>query len=61
MNHVQPRESGLPGNEQVRWEIHSFLKALDSYPERFAKEPGITFEQHLCSLVSTAHEPRRRD
>jgi hypothetical protein len=61
MTNVQPRESLLLGNRQVRSEIRSFLEALDSYPERFAEEPGITFEQHLCNLVSAGtREPRRR-
>ena len=61
MTNVQPRESLLSGNRQVRSEIRSFLEALHSYPERFAEEPGITFEQHLCNLVSGGtREPRRR-
>lgn len=61
MGHVQPREGLLLGKEQVRSEIRSFLEALDSYPARFAEEPAITFEQHLCNLVSRGtREPRRR-
>lgn len=61
MNHVQPREMGLLGNQQVLREIRTFLKALDSYPESFAQEPGITFEQHLFRVVTNANPPRRRD
>ena len=61
MNNVQRRESLLSGNKQVRSEIRRFLEALNSYPERFAEEPGITFEQHLCNLVSGGtREPHRR-
>ena len=61
MTNVQPRESLLSGNKQVRSEIRSFMEALDSYPERFAEEPGITFEQHLYNRVSPGtREPRRR-
>jgi len=61
MINVQRRESLLSGNKQVRSEIRRFLEALNSYPERFAEEPGITFEQHLCNLVSAGvREPRRR-
>ena len=52
MSHVQPRESVTPRNQQVRVEIQSFLHALDSYPELFARNPNISFEQYLCSLVS---------
>jgi len=42
------------GNEQVSIEISAYLQALDSYPARFAKNPGITFEEHCSSLVETA-------
>ena len=37
-------------DEQVRSEIQSFLQALDSYPDRFSREPKISFEQHRRSL-----------
>lgn len=45
------------GNEQARREIQSFLKALNSYPERFAKDPDVTFEQYCASLIV----PERRE
>ena len=32
--------------------IKSFLSALASYPERFALEPDLSFEQHLFQLVA---------
>jgi hypothetical protein len=60
MSNVRPCANLLAGNKQVQSEIRNFLEALDSYPERFAEEPGITFEQHLCNLVCAAREPRRR-
>ena len=51
----------LQGNEQVRREIQSFLRALDSYPKRFSKDPDITFEEHRSSLaVLIPADPRRR-
>jgi len=50
----------LSGNEQVRREIQSFLRALHSYPERFSKDPGITFEEYCSSLVALQTDPRRR-
>lgn len=51
----------MSANEQVRIEIQSFLLALDSYPERFAQSPGISFEEHRSSLVeAAAPAPRRR-
>lgn len=57
--HVQPREIAPPRNKQVEGEIRSFLRALDSYPARVAKEPRISFQQHLCSLVAPAGDDRR--
>jgi hypothetical protein len=41
----------LSNDEQVRIEIQTFLLALDSYPDRFSKDPKITFEKHCSSLV----------
>jgi hypothetical protein len=41
----------MSGNEQVRVEIEAFLQALNSYPERFAANPHITFEEHRASLM----------
>jgi hypothetical protein len=49
---IQPSKCVQPANERVRWEMQSFLEALDSYPDRFAREPQVSFEQHLCSLVA---------
>jgi hypothetical protein len=38
-------------------EIDSFLRALSSYPDRFAREPYLSFQQHLSSIVTAAHPP----
>jgi len=53
VNHVQPREDATPTNERARLEIDNFLRALGSYPDRFAKEPDLSFEQHLCRFLTT--------
>ena len=37
--------------EQVQQEIEKFLHALDSYPASVAKNPRLTFRQHLCGIV----------
>ena len=51
----------MSGNEQVRREIQRFMQALRSYPERFARNPRLTFEEYCSGLVQTAKaEPRRR-
>lgn len=49
----------------VQQEIDSFLRALSSYPDRFAHKPHLSFQQHLSSIVSATHphdvtEDRRR-
>lgn len=49
----------LAENELVRIEMRSFLKALASYPECFAINPQITFEQHRTSLVSPGTDSAR--
>ncbi|MBZ5719063.1 MAG: hypothetical protein LAO03_01660 [Acidobacteriia bacterium] len=40
---------------QVQQEIETFLNALSSYPERFARDPYVSFEQHLFSIVASSH------
>lgn len=59
-HHVQPRESVLHRNEQVSEEIEKFFRAVDSYPDRVAKEPSISFRRHLCSLFATSRDGKRR-
>lgn len=36
----------MSGNEQVRREMQAFLEAIQSYPARYAANPGLTFEEH---------------
>lgn len=48
------KESRMSGNERVLEEIKTFLKALDSYPARFAANPEVTFEEHRASLLAFA-------
>jgi len=38
--------------QAVQQEIENFLQALSSYPEHFAHDPYLTFEQHLCSIMA---------
>jgi hypothetical protein len=54
MNRAVMEENPLFGNEQVRIEIRIFLQALDSYPQRYARNPGITFEKYCGGLVQSA-------
>jgi hypothetical protein len=53
--------SAVSVNKQVRSEIENFLEALYSYPDQFARNPKITFEQYCSGLLRAANtEPRRR-
>jgi hypothetical protein len=42
-------------------EIQNFLRAVDSYPARVAKEPRVTFRQHLCSIFAAPGERKGND
>ncbi len=51
----------------VQQEIDNFLRALSSYPDRFAHEPYLSFQQHLSRVLAATHslgthtdEARRR-
>jgi hypothetical protein len=37
---------------EVRREIETFFEALSSYPDRFARNPYLSFEQHLFSIAA---------
>jgi len=38
---------------EVQHEIKSFLSALVSYPDRFARDPHLSFEKYLFRLAAT--------
>ncbi len=52
------RVSDPARESEVQQEIESFLRAIRSYPDRFAREPYLSFQQHLSSIVTTTHSPR---
>ena len=41
----------MRANQEAHQEMQNFLKALDSYPERFARNPGVSFAEHHSSLM----------
>jgi hypothetical protein len=43
--------SAVDDNARPR-EIERFLRALSSYPDRFAREPHLSFQQHFSSIVT---------
>jgi hypothetical protein len=64
----RPATAGLSDaarEREVRQEIENFLNALSSYPDRFARDPYISFEEHLFIVtaenqVSAVGDDRRR-
>lgn len=58
--HIHPGEiAARSAQEQVQKEIESFLQAVDSYPAQVAKEPRVSFRQHLCSIFSARNHAVR--
>ena len=46
---------------EVQEEIQNFLRAVNSYPARVAKEPRLTFQQHLSSIFAAGTENVKAD
>ena len=38
---------------EVQREIDKFLLALQSYPQRFADDPALSFEEYLYSVIAS--------
>ncbi len=55
---IQPTIA-TPRSVRVQQEIQNFLQALDSYPARVAREPRLSFHQHLCSVFASTRDSRR--
>lgn len=51
-DHADP----LEGHQE---EIDNFLRALSSYPDHFALDTTLTFEQHLHRTCNVARTPKR--
>lgn len=41
----------MRGNQEAYREMQNFLEALDSYPESFTRNPGVSFEEHHRALI----------
>jgi hypothetical protein len=68
---VQPRDIVPSRGAQIRIvqgevedEIRDFLRAVNSYSARVAKEPRVSFQQHLSSIFAARNNnedvPERR-
>jgi hypothetical protein len=53
-------EDEMSGDAQVRVEIQTFLQAVNSYPDQFARNPDLTFEEHCSSLSPVAKTDSNR-
>jgi hypothetical protein len=62
---ITPASSSAALERDARREIEHFKRALNSYADRFAHEPHLSFEQHFFRLSANNRiaegEPRRRD
>jgi hypothetical protein len=60
---ITPSSNTAPGRD-ARREIEHFKRAINSYADRFAREPHLSFEQHWFRLAATSRlaegEERRR-
>jgi hypothetical protein len=53
--------SGVPiKKDQAHEDVRNFLLAIDSYPARVAKEPRLSFHEHLCSIFAARDIRRHR-
>ena len=66
-NQVQPLEVAPPRSAHVRIiqgdaeeEIQRFLRAVNSYAARVAKEPRVSFQQHLSSIFAARNDEGER-
>ena len=51
---ITPSSSSAAFERDVRREIEHFKRAINSYADRFAREPHLSFEQHLYRLAATS-------
>lgn len=61
---ITPSSSSAAFERDARREIEHFKRALNSYADRVAREPRLSFEQHFFRLAApsrmTNGEERRR-
>ncbi len=48
---VAPAVFRTASEKRNQREIENYLKALSSYPDRVARDPQLSLEQHLCSFI----------
>jgi len=48
---------GRAQDEEMQHAIDNFMRALQTYPERAAFEPGLSFEQHFFQVAAEDLQP----
>lgn len=48
----------MPPNDRVRQEIQAFLRAVESYPQRVARNPRVSFDEHRAELMYSPAQAR---
>ena len=48
--------SDTSSERDVKQEIENFLNALNSYPDRFAREPQLSFHEHLVDIEMASQQ-----
>lgn len=43
-------------DQKVKQEIENFLNALNSYVDRFAQEPRLSFQEHLFDIETASQQ-----
>jgi len=51
---ITPASSSAALEREARREIEHFKRALNSYADRFAREPHLSFEQHFFRLAANS-------
>jgi hypothetical protein len=59
--HAPPREDAQGCNQLASEKFQKFIRAIETYPERFAKEPGISFRRYLSSMFTTSCDDEDSD
>ena len=56
------RKSAAPSPNKQAWQdLETFLLALESFPLQAARQPDLTFEQHLSNVAATKQHDSRRE
>ena len=54
---VIPSLAEVKMQHKAEQEIQNFLKAINSYAERFAQDPDLSFEDHLFTITAQSEQP----